>query len=44
MTYEDVKCPKCKAVGLNVIDEDVWTEQCWLVCECGHAIKELVAK
>ena len=47
MSYEDIECPACKAVGLNSIEDGVPVtghpnvESTWLICKCGHAIKEI---
>lgn len=43
--YEDVTCPVCDQTGRNTIEEfrkSITKEtECWLICECGHDIKEV---
>lgn len=47
MSYEDVECQRCGSIGLNMIEEHVPVrghpnvEEKWLICDCGHAIKEI---
>jgi len=44
----ELRCPICNSIGLNVLEEEDWVigdevkgKIKWIVCECGHAIKEI---
>ena len=45
--YEEIECPKCHRIGVNVIEKGVPVrghpnvEEEWLVCKCGHNIMEI---
>ena len=47
MSYEDIECPICHRIGQNIIEEGLPVnghpnvEEKWLICKCGHAIKEI---